>query len=59
MTINNNTAQLIFDALSWMDQQWVETTGMEYDNSEAQLEAMRTAFVAFCEERGIEYIAGA
>lgn len=59
MTINNDTAQLIFDALSWMDQQWVETTGTGYDNSEAQLEAMRAAFVEFCEERGIEYITGA
>ena len=55
-TIDETTAQLILDALAWMDKKWMDTYGFAYDTIELQTVAARAAFVEFCKERKIAYI---
>ena len=53
MYINEQTAQLILDALAWSNQEWVNTLEMDWSQSVATAVA-RDDFVRFCEARGIE-----
>ena len=52
MTINEQTAQLILDALAWCNKDWHEA--LEYTCEDSILVSMtRQDFVKFCKERGI------
>ena len=55
-TIDQTTAQLILDALAWMDKKWMDVCGLEYDTVELQTVAARAAFIEFCKERKIAYV---
>ena len=56
ITINQETAQLILDALAWMDKKWMDTCELEYDRIELQTVTARAAFTEFCRDRGIKYV---
>ena len=51
MSVNEETAQLILDALAWENREWSEATGWEFDMDE-----VRKDFIRFCHARGIEEV---
>lgn len=53
MYINEQTAQLILDAIAWSNQEWVNALEQEWSQNVATTVA-RDDFVRFCEARGIE-----
>ena len=53
MKINEETAQLILDAISWCNRDWVESLGWGGMDT---LITDRGDFVRFCHDRGIETI---
>ena len=53
MYINEQTAQLILDAIYWCNQDWVDAQGYDF-TTEQMVEQAREDFVKFCEARGIE-----
>jgi len=53
MKINEETAQLIFDAISWCNRDWLISLNWAEGD---QLSMDRGDFVRFCNERGIETI---
>ena len=53
MYINEQTAQLILDALAWCDNDWRDVLGWSEDEFDVTTSA-RNDFVRFCEARGIK-----
>lgn len=52
MYINEETAQLIFDAIAWCNRDWAEAIGWD-ENEFDVVTTSRSDFVRFCKERGI------
>lgn len=50
--INEETAQLILDAIAWCNRDWMDALGWEHTES-GEIEMARGDFVRFCEDRGI------
>ena len=55
MYINEETAQLILDALAWSNRDWMDSLDWVGDPEEQVLDA-RADFIRFCRARGIEGI---
>ena len=55
MTIDNQTAQLILDALAWCNKDWLEAEERELSEHE-QIALARQDFVRFCHARGIDEV---
>lgn len=55
MEINEQTAQLILDALYWCNRDWEDSLRWEV-TEEDLLSISRGDFVRFCKERGIETV---
>lgn len=53
MYINEETAQLILDALAWENKDWMDSLGWNYTESD-QVSLAQGDFIRFCKERGIE-----
>lgn len=53
MYIDEKTAQLVLDALSWCNKDWMDALGWEKSESDTA-DMARGDFVRFCEARGIE-----
>ena len=53
MTINEQTAQLILDAIAWCNRDWIEALGWDNMNQNDELQQARSDFTRFCEVRGI------
>lgn len=53
MTINEQTAQLILDAIAWCNHDWIEALGWDHMNQNDELLQARSDFTRFCEVRGI------
>ena len=53
MIIDEKTAQLILDAITWSNHEWIEDTDIPCQHEE---QMAKTDFVRFCEARGIEGI---
>lgn len=53
MYINEETAQLILDAIAWCNRDWIEAIDWDEDESE-QVASARIDFMRFCRDRGIE-----
>lgn len=53
MYINEETAQLILDAIAWCNRDWNEAYGWDEDETE-QIDMARVDFVRFCKARGIK-----
>ena len=53
MYINQETAQLILDALAWSNRDWMDSLDWHGEEGEF-IEDARTDFVRFCRARGIE-----
>lgn len=51
MYINEETAQLILDAIAWSNKDWEDSIDWKHDHS---VESDRIDFVRFCRARGIE-----
>lgn len=54
MYINEETAQLILDAIAWSNKDWKETLNWTNLDRDAGVEEARIDFVRFCRVRGIE-----
>ena len=50
--INEETAQLILDAIAWCNRDWMDALGGEYTESD-EIGMARNDFVRFCKDRGI------
>ena len=55
MRINEETAQLILDAIAWSNKFWFEQSGIILSPFD-QLKLDRSDFVQFCKDRGIDEI---
>lgn len=53
MYINEETAQLILDAIAWSNKDWEECIDWE-PNTIATVDNARIDFIRFCRARGIE-----
>lgn len=53
MWINEQTAQLILDALYWSNQDWTDSLEWKWSENEATGVA-KNDFLRFCDARGIE-----
>ena len=53
MYINEETAQLILDAIAWTNEDWQDALCWQMSDEE-KLNNARTDFVRFCQARGIE-----
>lgn len=52
MYIDEQTAQLILDAIAWVNADWLDALAWEQTNKE-QVDNARIDFVRFCHARGI------
>lgn len=57
MYINEETAQLILDAIAWSNKDWMDTLDWDF-NRGGEIDNARVDFVRFCRARGIEGIEG-
>lgn len=55
MEIDAKTAQLILDAIAFMNKDWFDAMEWDYDAEEMTSDA-RVDFVRFCKARGIDNI---
>lgn len=55
MEINAETAQLILDAIAFMNKDWFDAMEWDYDAEEMTTDA-RADFIRFCEARGIKSV---
>lgn len=55
MNINEQTAQLILDAISWCNSDWMDALGWNYNEGD-KVSIARGDFVRFCNARGIDRI---
>ena len=53
MYIDEKTAQLVLDALSWCNKDWMDALGWDFGTDNA-IETARQDFVRFCEARSIK-----
>ena len=53
MYINEETAQLILDAIAWCNKDWTDALGWEQTNEE-MIGMARGDFVRFCDDRGVK-----
>lgn len=53
MYINEETAQLILDAIAWCNKDWIDAINWDEEESE-QIDRARFDFIRFCRARGIE-----
>ena len=53
MYINEETAQLILDAIAWCNENWQDNLCWQLSDEE-KLTFARADFVRFCRDRGIE-----
>ena len=56
MWINEQTAQLILDAITWTNDDWVIAGDEEEWNEETKIMVAHENFIRFCADRGIEGI---
>ena len=54
MYINEETAQLILDAIAWSNKDWMDSLDWINLDKDAGVEEARIDFVRFCRARGIE-----
>ena len=52
MYINEETAQLILDAIAWSNDEWIKASEETWTNSQ-KVAVARVDFVNFCHARGI------
>lgn len=55
MNINEQTAQLILDAIAWCNEEWTSASGDHWSNSE-KIAVAREDFINFCNDRGISSV---
>ena len=55
MEIDVKTAQLILDAIAFMNKDWFDAMEWDYDAEEMTVDA-RADFIRFCEARGIKNV---
>lgn len=55
MEIDAKTAQLILDAIAFMNKNWFNAMEWDYSAEEMTVDA-RTDFIRFCEARGIKTV---
>lgn len=53
MTIKEETAQLILDAIAWTDRDWMDQHDYNYTDTDI-IELAREDFIRFCKDRGID-----
>ena len=53
MTIKEETAQLILDAIAWTNRDWMDASEYDYNDSDI-LNLARQDFIRFCKDRGID-----
>ena len=53
MYISQETAQLILDAIAWLNDDWIARKDIEWSDG-LKIEIARDYFVKFCRARGIE-----
>ena len=53
MYINEETAQLILDAIAWSNKDWMETLNWDF-NQVDEVNDARIGFIRFCKARGIQ-----
>lgn len=53
MYINEETAQLILDAIAWSNKDWMDTLDWDF-NRGGEVDNARVDFIRFCRARGIE-----
>ena len=53
MYVNEETAQLILDAIAWCNKDWFESLEWNYNESD-QVDIARHDFIRFCDARGIK-----
>ena len=56
MKIDEKTAQLILDAIAWLNRDWYHTVDWELPDPDEELSIDRHDFVRFCKARGIETV---
>ena len=54
MYINEETAQLILDALAWSNKDWKDSMDWSHNSDEEEIGEARADFIRFCRVRGIE-----
>lgn len=53
MYINEETAQLILDAIAWSNKDWMDSLDWNF-NQDGEVDNARMDFIRFCRARGIE-----
>ena len=54
MYINEQTAQLILDAIAWSNKDWKDSMDWSPCSDEEEIGEARVDFIRFCRARGIE-----
>lgn len=53
MTIKEETAQLILDAIAWTNRDWMDSLDYNYTDTDI-VDLARQDFIRFCKDRGID-----
>ena len=53
MTIKEETAQLILDAIAWTNRDWMDSLDYNYTDTDI-VDMARQDFIRFCKDRGID-----